>query len=89
MGMLTVDQPLEPSPCDGCTFNTSCRDQKLACHRFESFYRFGGKRWRQAPRVPSAEIYGRVFKDDATVGRPRKAAAVDEKAARLEAFLIS
>jgi hypothetical protein len=52
---------LDESPCDLCPHRARCRDEQLACEQLEVFTEFGGRRWRQVPREPSREIYGRIF----------------------------
>ncbi len=79
---------LDESPCDLCPFVARCRDQRLACDQFETFYRFGGRRWRKESREPDAEIYLRVFRGDATAGRPRKPATNNRKV-KISAFMLT
>ncbi len=51
-----------PGPCPECPKASRCAAGGFACEQFALFTRFGGdKRWRVAPRQPSAEIYRRLF----------------------------
>ena len=50
----------ERLPCTGCRHTTSCAVEYLACTTFRNWTATGS--WhRGAPRVPSAEVYARLF----------------------------
>lgn len=55
-----------PGPCVECPHVARCA-AGLACAQFAMFIRFGGERWRPAPRVPSREIFAVLFPEAAAV----------------------
>ena len=50
-----------PGPCAGCRHAPACATG-LACEAFALFVHLAGeRRWQSAPRVPTREIYRRIF----------------------------
>lgn len=62
---------LDEPPCDLCPLAAECRYRLEACEQFRSFVMYGGRRWRSEPRLPSAEIYAKVYR----AGREEQLAA--------------
>jgi hypothetical protein len=54
---------IDELPCDTCPNIARCRKHSEACESFRDFVRYGGKRWRSAPREPSADIYQKLFRE--------------------------
>jgi hypothetical protein len=53
-----------PAPCDDCRFRSRCRDEQLACDAFGVFIKTANeKRWRAAPRIPTAATFERLGLD--------------------------
>jgi hypothetical protein len=68
---LPVHILTEVAPCDDCPLAAVCRAGKLACSRFALYVENAGEsQWREAPRQPSARIYGLLF---GGARRPRSA----------------
>lgn len=67
-----ADPLLEESPCDNCLLVARCRDERLACDQFNTFFLRGGTGWRLAPRQPSREIFEKVFKPEKPVKTPKR-----------------
>jgi hypothetical protein len=76
-----ADPLLEESPCDLCPLVDPCRDEKLACDQFQSFYKFGGVKWKTELREPSQKIFAKIFTAP-KARRPRKVTAAVESAQR-------
>lgn len=64
--MLADQWVFEESPCELCPHAARCR-QGLACAAFESFARYGGRRWRSQARSPSRELFAKIFKSDRAI----------------------
>jgi hypothetical protein len=61
---VTEDAFDEP-PCMLCPLAKQCRHGLQACEQFRSFVMFGGRRWRKEDRVPSAQIYEKIYSEAA------------------------
>jgi hypothetical protein len=59
--MLLDELVFDESPCELCPLIARC-SQGQACAAFESFIRYGGRRWRTEAREPSVELYARIFR---------------------------
>ena len=55
-----TDDLADLEPCLGCEHRARCRSG-LACAAFQSYYNFGGRRWRKMPREPSAKMFKKIF----------------------------
>lgn len=52
----------ERLPCTGCRHSSACAMAHLACTTFRNWTASGS--WRRSdPRIPSAEVYARLFTD--------------------------
>jgi hypothetical protein len=60
MSVVEDDVLFEAEPCLGCPHRAMC-SAGMSCAQFESFVTYGGRKWRQERRQPSAESFRRVF----------------------------
>lgn len=65
----------KPSPCDGCQNFQQCADNMLACSDFLIYVGYGDV--INVNRLPSADIYYRVYGDEQITTEP-----VEEKSAQ-------
>lgn len=57
-----MEDAFDEPPCMLCPLVARCRANLEACEQFESFVRFGGRRWRKEGRIPSVEIYAEIYR---------------------------
>ena len=48
-----------PAPCDTCKMKSQCKEFHLACSQFDKYCQL--LPWREETRLPTKEIYRRVF----------------------------
>lgn len=53
---------VDPEPCRACSSFRSCADFRLACANYEAWVERG--RSNEFPKVPTSEIYWRLFPND-------------------------
>jgi hypothetical protein len=72
------------TPCDNCKHSQRCRLEALACQAYVLFKRCSPspKRWSQAPRLPSSDLYDRAMQP--VIKRTPRPCTVDDGDVELE-----
>lgn len=56
-----------PAPCDDCHKKYLCEEQELACRAF-SGYVVTGKTYEHSAKIPSHEVFVKIFAEDNNIG---------------------
>jgi len=56
-----------PAPCDDCHKKYLCEEQELACRAF-SGYVVTGKTYEHSAKIPSHEVFVKIFEEDNNIG---------------------
>ena len=77
------------TPCDSCKHARRCESESLACQAFVLFKRCSPspERWRQAPRLPSRDLYDRAMQP--VVKRAERTARAIDEGIEVEAGIAS